>query len=241
MRLQGPSQPVEQGPAVYACQRLRAAESRGKARRQHDAVRQECGTGLRCYHRAVKKEYATLRRKPFLTPVWLAALGALAAFLVVVFMAWNWITATSTMVVVVRHAEKRLDAGDDPDLNAAGEARAALLARMFGDGAPLGRLDAIFVSHTRRSHETAAPLEKRLGLTATEGPQDDVASLTRLVMRGHQGGRVLIVAHSDTVPQIIATLADLKSVPPIGDDEYGTMYVVTVPRIGHANVLRLSY
>ncbi len=192
----------------------------------------------------MKKEYATLRRKPFLTPIWLTgltALGALAAFLVVVFLAWRWSTATSTMVVVVRHAEKHLDAGDDPDLTAAGEARAALLARMFGDGAPLGRLDAIFVSPTRRSHETAAPLATKLGLTPIEGPQDDIASLARLVVRGRQGERVLIVAHSDTIPQIVTTLADLKDVPPIGDDEYGTMYIVTLPRIGHANVLRLSY
>ena len=44
----------------------------------------------------------------------------------------------------------------------------------------------------------------------------------------------------DTVPQIVAALSDAK-VPEIGDREYGTMYIVTVPRIGHANLLRLNY
>jgi hypothetical protein len=30
-------------------------------------------------------------------------------------------------------------------------------------------------------------------------------------------------------------------VPTIGDDEFDTMYVVTVPTIGRASVLRLKY
>jgi hypothetical protein len=30
-------------------------------------------------------------------------------------------------------------------------------------------------------------------------------------------------------------------VPEIRAEEYGTMYIVTVPRIGHPNLLRLNY
>jgi hypothetical protein len=41
---------------------------------------------------------------------------------------------------------------------------------------------------------------------------------------------VLIIGHSDTVPQIVATLSDNSAIPEIGDEEYGTMYIVTVPR-----------
>jgi 2,3-bisphosphoglycerate-dependent phosphoglycerate mutase len=186
----------------------------------------------------MKKEYATLRRKPFLTPIWLAALAALV---VVSFTVWLWGTATSTTVVLVRHAEKQLNAGDDPVLTPAGEARAALLARMFGDRVALGGLDAIYVSPTRRSHQTAAPLAARLKLQVTEGPEDDVKLLSRQVLRDHQGGRVLIVGHSNTIPGLVERLSGEGKVPEIGDDEYGTMYIVTVPRIGHANVLRLTY
>ena len=61
------------------------------------------------------------------------------------------------------------------------------------------------------------------------------------VLREHAGGRVLIVGHSDTVPKIVARLSGNPNVPEIGDREYGTMYIVSVPRIGHANLLRLSY
>ena len=41
--------------------------------------------------------------------------------------------------------------------------------------------------------------------------------------------------------EIVAALSGNSKVPEIGDEEYGTMYIVTVPRIGHANVLRLNY
>ncbi len=186
----------------------------------------------------MKKEYATLRRQPFLTPIWLAAL---AAVVVVSFTVWLWGTATSTTVVLVRHAEKQLNAGEDPSLTAAGEARAALLARMFGDRGGLGRLDAIYVSPTRRSNETAAPLAARLKIAVTVGPEDEPKKLARRVLREHQGGRVLIVGHSNTVPAMVEALSGTGPAAPIEDEEYGTMYIVTVPRVGHASVLRLNY
>ena len=186
----------------------------------------------------MKKEYATLRRKPFLTPIWLAAL---AAFVVVTFMVWLWGTATSTTVVLVRHAEKQLNSGEDPHLTAAGEARAALLARMFGDISGLGRLQAIYVSPTNRSRETAAPLAAKLKLAITVGPQDAPKVLVRQILREHQGGRVLVVGHSNTIPQMVAALSGAQSVPLIFDEEYATMYIVNVPRVGHASVLRLTY
>jgi 2,3-bisphosphoglycerate-dependent phosphoglycerate mutase len=186
----------------------------------------------------MKKEYATLARKPFLTPIWLAAL---AAFVVASFTIWLWGTATSTTVVLVRHAEKQLDAGNDPPLTPAGEARAALLARMIGAGAGYGHLDAIYVSPTRRSRQTAAPLAQQSGIPVTVGPENDPKALAHLVLREHQGQHVLIVAHSNTIPAIVQALSGAGPVAPVRDDEYGTMYVVTVPRIGRSSVLRLSY
>ena len=186
----------------------------------------------------MKKEYDTLRRKPFLTPIWLAALSA---FVVASFTIWLWGTATSTTVVLIRHAEKQLNAGADPALSEAGEARAALLARMFGTNTRLGRLDAIYVSPTRRSQETAAPLSERLKLAVTVGPENDPRLLAHRVLREHQGGHILIVGHSNTIPQIVEALTGRGPVAAIEDEEYGTMYIVTVPRIGRSSILRIGY
>jgi probable phosphoglycerate mutase len=182
----------------------------------------------------------SLRHKPFLTPIWLTALAAFLAFVVAAAAIWEWGTADSTTVIVIRHAEKDLAGGADPNLSADGTARAALLARMFGVAAP-GRIDAIYVSQTVRSRATAAPLAAALNLTPVVAAANDAAGLARRALREHAGGRVLIVGHLDTVPAIVAELSGERDIPKIGELEYGAMYVVTVPRIGHANLVRLNY
>jgi broad specificity phosphatase PhoE len=173
-----------------------------------------------------------------LTPVWLAAI---AAVIVVSFSSWLWSTADSTTVIVIRHAEKQLGAAADPPLSAAGEARAQRLAQMFGDPAAPGRVSAIIVSPWLRSRSTAAPLASRLALTLVERPADDAREIARVALHRFGGGRVLIVAHADTVPKIVAALCGRSDIPPMADLEYDTMYIVTVPRIGRANLLRLRY
>jgi 2,3-bisphosphoglycerate-dependent phosphoglycerate mutase len=190
----------------------------------------------------MKRDHVTFQRRPFLTPVWLTAIAALLGLSFMIFAAWVWATAGSTTVIVIRHAEKDLSvSATDPPLNREGEARAALLAAMFGDAKHVGHVDAIYVSPALRNRRTAAPLAERLGIAPVVAPADDPSGLARRAVREHAGGRVLIIGHSDTVPQIVAALSGNSDIPEVGDQEYGTMYIVTVPRIGHANVLRLKY
>jgi broad specificity phosphatase PhoE len=158
------------------------------------------------------------------------------------FTVWAWATAGSTTIVVIRHAEKDISTGEaDPPLSEAGKARAALLARMFGNGRALGHLDAIYVSTALRARLTAAPLAASLGIGSIAVPPDDPRGLARRVLRENGGGRVLIVGHTDTVPAIVSALSGNDKIPEISGDEYGTLYIVTVPRIGRANLLRLTY
>jgi broad specificity phosphatase PhoE len=189
----------------------------------------------------MKKEHVSLQRRPFLTPIWLFALTALIAAVVMSLAVWWWGTADSTTIIVIRHAEKALGSVADPPLTEAGEARAALLARMFGDAKSPGHIGAIYISPALRNRLTAAPLAARLGLTPIVVPADDPKGLARRVLREHAGGRILVIGHLDTVPQIVATLSGNRHIPDIGAQEYGTMYIVTVPRIGRANLLRLNY
>jgi phosphohistidine phosphatase SixA len=190
----------------------------------------------------MKRDHVSFQRRPFLTPIWLTALAVVVAFGFAVFAAWVWGTAGSTTVIVIRHAETDLSvSATDPALSPAGEARAGLLARMFGQPKALGHVDAIYVSPALRNRLTAAPLAARLRFMATVAPAGDPQDLARRALHEHAGGRVLIVGDSDTVPKIVAALSDNPNIPEIGDQEYGTMYIVTVPRIGHANLLRLNY
>jgi len=186
-------------------------------------------------------DHASLRRQPLFTPIWLAAVGAFSGFIILACATWVWATADSTTVVIVRHAEKQADAGADPPLTPAGDARAALLGRMFGDPSVAGHIDAIFVSPTVGGRMTAAPLASRLGLTPIVAAANAPAALARRVLHEHAGGRVLVVAHRETMNDIVDALGGESGLPPIADQDYGTMYLVSVPRIGRVNVLHLSY
>jgi broad specificity phosphatase PhoE len=189
----------------------------------------------------MKSEQANLQHKPFLIPIWLTAIGALAIFSVAVFALWVWFTANSTTVIVIRHAEKESISAPDPPLSAAGEARAALLARLFGQPKGAGRLDAIYISSALRNRMTAAPLAARLEIVPIVAPTDDPKALAHRVLRENSGKRVMIIGHTNTVPDMVAALSGRSDIPQINEQEFGTLYIVTVPRIGRANVLRLSY
>jgi broad specificity phosphatase PhoE len=190
------------------------------------------------------KNFVALRRRPFYSPVWLAALGALAAIgglAVLAAAIWLWSTSDATTVIVIRHAEQELNGAADPPLSAAGQARAEALAQLFGERGGAGTLDAILTSTTLRSRATAAPLAKRLGITPIALPRDDADEIVRRALHGLEAERILVVAHVDTIPKIVAELGDRDAPEVGGDSDYGTIYIVTVPRLGRASVLRLHY
>jgi broad specificity phosphatase PhoE len=192
----------------------------------------------------MKSERANLQHRPFLTPIWLSAIWAFAAFVVAllfIWAIWVWFTANSTTVIVIRHAEKAAVSEPDPPLSAAGEARAALLARMLGDTRGPGRLDAIYISSALRNRMTAAPLAGQLGITPIVAPTDDPKGLAHRVLRENSGKRVMVIGHVNTVPGIVAALSGRSDIPELDERDFGTMYIVTVPRIGHANLLRVAY
>jgi hypothetical protein len=173
----------------------------------------------------MRSDRVNLQHRPFLTPIWLTAAAFGLAFLFVVFMLWVLVTADATTVIVVVK----------PDDSAMGQARAAVLSKMFGTQGP-GRLDAIYLAAAEQSSPVFAPLSGFPTAIAKESP----GKLARRALREHGGGRVLIVGDSDTQKRVIEALAGgrLGNAPV---DDPAAMYVITVPRIGHANLLRLDY
>jgi phosphohistidine phosphatase SixA len=188
----------------------------------------------------MNSERANIRRRPFLMPVWLTGIAAFALFAVAVLAMLMWFTANSTTVIVIRHAEKE-SVEPDPALSEAGQARAMLLVRMFGAVQGTGHLDVIYTSPALRNRQTAAPLAARLGLTPIVAPADNPKALAHRALSDNSGKRVMIVGHSNTVPELVAALSGQDDIPKMDEHDFGTMYIVTVPRIGSANVLRLSY
>ena len=140
-----------------------------------------------------------------------------------------------TTVILVRHAEKdTVLLGSDPPLSAAGIVRARELARVLGDAG----ISAIYVTPWQRNRRTAQPLATRLGdsLIVVDAVDETVERLrTR-----HAGQTVLVVGHSNTVPQIVERLTG-EAVPPFTEGEYDRLYVVTLVPGHPARVVRLRY
>jgi broad specificity phosphatase PhoE len=179
----------------------------------------------------------TRHRRPFLAPFWVMWLALLV---VLAFAFIGYKSATTTTVVLVRHAEKELVTIDNPPLTAVGEQRAERLAQMFGGVRGVGRVQGLYVTDTRRTQQTAMPLATRLGLNAVVMPAADVKGMAAKVLHEHRGGTALIVAHSNTLPELVQKLTG-QTIQPIADDEYDNVYIVTVPTFGKSSVLRLKY
>ena len=181
----------------------------------------------------------TRGRRTFFAPLWMFGWAGIL-LLAAAFFYWN--SATTTTIVVLRHAEKQVGTIDDAPLSPQGEQRATRLAQMFGDAEAFGRGERIYVTDTRRTQQTAAGLAQRLDLQpvlidAKDSPDD----LARRVLKENRGGLAIVVGHSNTVPQLVAELAHTDNVPAIGEQEFDTVYFVTVPTIGRASVLRMKY
>jgi len=130
---------------------------------------------------------------------------------------------------VMRHLEKA--EGQDPGLSEVGQRNAQRLATWFGEDRPT----AIYVSATRRARETAAPLAARLGLTAQEYDPRDTPGL--IARARAEMGTVLIVGHSNTVPEIVAQLGGARPAD-LAETDFGDIF--RVRRDGTVERLRLE-
>ena len=141
------------------------------------------------------------------------------------------ISSAQQTVIVIRHAE-RADGGAgatagmtdkpvDPPLSAAGEARAAKLAAMLAETG----VNAIFTTEFKRTQDTAKPLASKLGLKSVTVSAKDTEGLIARIRKDHAKGIVLIIGHSNTVPDIVKAFTG--KVITMRDEEYDAMFVLT--------------
>ena len=136
-------------------------------------------------------------------------------------------------VVLTRHAEKAAAPKDDPPLTPAGQKRAEMLATMLADSG----VDAIYVTELQRTQQSAAPLAERVHVKPTVIPANDTAQLVKTI-RTRDKGVVLVVGHSNKLPDIIAALGGPKVA--IAEPEYNNLFVLTVGP-SQSSLLRLHY
>jgi broad specificity phosphatase PhoE len=128
--------------------------------------------------------------------------------------------ASPTTVLVVRHADRD---GQNDALTAAGEARAKELVHVAGKAG----VSAIYCTKTVRSRKTAEPLATASQLTPVELDPKDVDGLAKKIREDQKGKTVLVVAHSNTVPLILAALGGPK-LPDLAETDFDDLYVLTL-------------
>jgi broad specificity phosphatase PhoE len=140
--------------------------------------------------------------------------------------------AARPTIFIVRHAEKAASGGSDPDLSNAGRHRAQRLANMLKDA----RISAIFVTELRRTRQTAAPLAQMLGLNPQVIPSNNSPLL---IARLHaSSGNILVVGHSNTIPDMIRGLGIMTPIQ-IGENDFDNLFVLG--RDPTSRLIRLHY
>lgn len=129
-----------------------------------------------------------------------------------------------TKIFIVRHAEK--ETGNDPVLTAAGNTRAGDLMRALQNE----NIQKIYVSRTRRSQNTADSLRLQLKIDTVHYTADTVCDnlINSIIQHSDFGKTILIIAHSNTIPQIIRKLGVVDY--PYGnipDNNHDQLFIVT--------------
>ncbi len=139
--------------------------------------------------------------------------------------------------IVVRHAEKGSEDPRDPSLSAAGRLRADALVENLG-GQPLA---AAYASAFKRTQQTAQPSARASGIEVTTyDAAQPAAEFASQLRAKHAHGTVLVVGHSNTVPDIVAALCAC-AVAPLADDDYGDLYAVRLDGAGGATLDQRTY
>lgn len=167
----------------------------------------------------------------------LVVAGALLAFATPGLTAEPTPEATSRpaepKIFLVRHAEKVDDAkSKDPELSEAGRARAERLATLLKDAA----ITSVYVTDTKRTQQTAGPISRAANIKPQIVPAADTAAL--LAKLKQDPGNVLVVAHSNTIPEIIKGLGVAESLE-LPESDYDNLFIFT----GGASpqVIRIRY
>lgn len=142
----------------------------------------------------------------------------------------------SASVFVVRHAEKADPSDPDTPLSPAGEARAQALAALLKDKGVKG----VHATEFKRTQQTAGPTAEAAGVDVIVIANAERATLIERAKAVPMGSSLLIVGHSNTVPEIVRELSD-ETVDGINENEFDNLYEVVFEGDGRKRLVRSKY
>jgi len=129
-----------------------------------------------------------------------------------------------TAIYIVRHAEKVQDGSEDPKLNDLGKNRASKLSDILKKV----EISAIYSSPFVRTRKTAQPLAALKEIEIQPYNPSMQQEFMEQVLEKHKGKSILIVGHSNTVPELLNILTKTTQYQQLADDEYDKLFVVSI-------------
>jgi len=142
---------------------------------------------------------------------------------------WFVSSCTTTYYYVVRHAERQDNSVGSP-LSSIGLKRADILRdSLVGKG-----IDSIFASTFIRTRQTAEPMANALGKSLRIYSPDTTNYLIT-ALKKIKRKKILVVGHSDKVPEIVKGLSG-QTVPAIAPDDFDNLYIIKLKKgLGHSS------
>lgn len=145
----------------------------------------------------------------------------LLATVTLLFAQFGFSQSTTTTYYLIRHAEK-VDNSKNPDLSEIGLKRAQNWNKIFEKV----HFDAIYSTNYTRTIHTVAPLADKNNIAIT---QYDHKTIDVPKFKSDNAGKtVLIVGHSNTIPNLVNQLIGKSIYTDIDDNTFGDMFIVTV-------------
>ncbi|MDP2341728.1 MAG: histidine phosphatase family protein [Deltaproteobacteria bacterium] len=154
------------------------------------------------------------------------------AALAIVFAMLSSTASAHKAIFLVRHAEKASATDPDSPISVSGEDRALALARLLRNA----RVTHVFVSDKKRTVQTAEALSESYDLKPIVTPAVDTKALIEKLKAVPKDAVVVVVGHSDTVPDVLAGLGVAAKIV-IKEDQYGRVFLVG----GDNNLVELAY
>lgn len=134
------------------------------------------------------------------------------------------VSDTTTTFIVVRHAEK-VDESSESNLNADGMLRAEELKRILSNIS----ISAIYSTPFNRTRQTVAPLASAKGVAITEYQSTKpYPQLVSEIRTANLGKAVVIVGHSNTVPDLLKELTNNALSITISSGQYDDLFMVSL-------------
>jgi 2,3-bisphosphoglycerate-dependent phosphoglycerate mutase len=127
----------------------------------------------------------------------------------------------TTTYYFIRHAEK-VDNSKNPDLSIIGLERAKLWNEIFSEI----NIDAIYSTDFKRTLQTVTPIanSKKVTIINYSPKSLDI----ELFKKNTLGKKVLVVGHSNTIPNFVNQIINKKIYNDMDDVTFGNLYIVTL-------------